>query len=313
MIPAAAMRSVRGALILAALVAGAAPCTAAPAPDVPYVPTPQNVVEAMLEIARVGPADFLIDLGCGDGRIVITAAKKFGTRGFGVDLDASLISSARRAAEREGVGDRVRFQTRDLFDTDISRATVVTMYLLNSVNLRLRPHLLKLAPGTRIVSHDFDLDTWQPDARVTVAVPDKAYGAPESDVFLWVVPADAAGQWRWRATVAGVAREYTVSLEQVFQMVHGAVAVGGHTAGFGRGKMNGDQFRFAVVADIDGRAVPHEFSGRMNGDEIAGWLTLGGDGANRVEWRATRTARGRMETNTGARAPASQRMVSLEE
>jgi SAM-dependent methyltransferase len=309
-----AMRVMPAALLVVALLAGARTGSAAPAPDVPYVPTPDNVVEAMLRLARVGPADYLIDLGCGDGRIVITAAKRFGTRGFGVDLDSALVADARRAAERAGVADRVEFHARNLFNTDISRATVVTMYLLQSVNLRLRPRLLKeLAPGTRIVSHDFDLEGWQPDARVTVPVPDKPYGPLSSEVFLWVVPADASGDWRWRATVAGAPREYTVSLDQAFQMVHGTVSVGGRAAGSGRGRLDADQIRFSVVADIDGRAVRHEFSGRVTGDGIAGWVTLGGDASNRIEWRATRTARGRMNIDAGAAAPASQRISIAEE
>jgi SAM-dependent methyltransferase len=149
----------------------AAPIRAA---DVPYVTTPQAVVDAMLKIGSVGANDYLIDLGSGDGRIVITAAKRIGTRGFGVDLDDNLVRTARRNAEKEGVADRVAFQTRNLFDTDISKASVITMYLLNSVNLRLRPSLFGLKPGTRIVSHDFDMGKWTPDAKVTIDVPEKS-------------------------------------------------------------------------------------------------------------------------------------------
>jgi len=291
------MRAVLVALCVAAALASARHSAAAPAPDAPYVSTPDNVVEAMLELGRVGPADYLVDLGCGDGRIVITAAKKLGARGMGVDLDSSLVAGARRAAEREGVAGRVSFQANDLFFTDISRATVVTMYLLQSVNLRLRPRLLKeLKPGTRIVSHDFDLDRWQPDEMLTVPVPDKVYGPPSSKLFMWVVPADASGAWNWQLDVAGATREYTVSLEQEFQILSGSMTVAGLSAAVA-GRMRGEEIGWVLTLEIDGRPLRHEFSGRLSGDTIAGWVTIGGA---RLEWRARRAARGRMETGAGA-------------
>ncbi len=296
----AATRPVRGLMIglfLAVALAGARQGTAAPAADAPYVPTPDHVVDAMLELGRVGPADYLVDLGCGDGRIVITAAKKLGARGMGVDLDSGLVATARRAAEREGVAGRVSFQANDLFHTDISRATVVTMYLLQSVNLRLRPRLLKeLKPGTRIISHDFDLERWQPDARLTVPVPDKVYGPPSSELFLWVVPADASGVWRWQLEVGGAAREYILSLQQEFQMLGGSMMATGRSAAV-TGRMRGEEIGFVLTLDIDGRPLRHEFSGRVSGNAIAGWVTVAG--GPRLEWRATRASRGRMDTGTG--------------
>src|SRR5687767_13221404 len=160
--------------------------------DVPFVPTNQPAVEAMLLIAHVGPDDFVIDLGSGDGRIVITAAKKYGARGFGVDLDGGLVSQARREAERQGVKERAEFFTRNLFVTDIDRATVLTSYLFPRVNMELRPRIFsELRPGTRVVSHEFDYGNWKPDAHVRVPVPNKPYGPPSSDVYLWIVPANA--------------------------------------------------------------------------------------------------------------------------
>jgi len=310
----AATRLVRALLValsLATALAAARQGAAAPAPDAPYVPTPDNVVEAMLELGRVGPADYLVDLGCGDGRIVITAAKKLGARGMGVDLDSGLVGTARRAAEREGVAGRVSFQTSDLFDTDIRRATVVTMYLLQSVNLRLRPRLLKeLKPGTRIVSHDFDLDRWQPDARRTVPVPDKVYGPPSSELFLWIVPADASGVWRWHLDAGGAAREYTLSLVQEFQMLGGSLTAGGRSAAV-TGRMRGEEIGFVLTLDIGGRPLRHEFSGRVSGDAIAGWAAIAGGAP--LAWRAVRAARGRMETGTGAAAPDLQTISILEE
>src|SRR5689334_17876352 len=155
--------------------------------DVPYVPTPPVVVEEMLRLANVGRDDFIMDLGSGDGRILIAAARKFGARGIGVDLDPERIEESNYNAQVEGVSERVTFEQQDLFKFDISRATVVTMYLLPTVNMKLRSRLLtELKPGTRIVSHDFDLEDWQPDQKSTV----------RKNVFLWIVPAKVDGRWR---------------------------------------------------------------------------------------------------------------------
>ncbi len=301
-----------GAICFAALLAGAR-IAGAQGADVPYVPTPRSVVDAMLGIAKVGPNDYVIDLGSGDGRIVITAAKKVGARGFGVDIDASLVSNARREARREGVSDKVAFYTQNLFITDISKATVLTMYLLPKINLQLRPRIFaELKPGTRIVSHDFDMDNWQPDAKLTLAVPDKSYGPPSSDVFLWIVPADAAGKWQWRLTVGGVARDYEVALEQTFQILRGTASVAGTGARFGSGKMRGEDISFVLVAEIDGRAVRHEFSGRVSGDSISGRVALHGTAPAQSEWRAGRVTRGKMDVN-GALPVSEQRILTAEE
>ncbi len=146
--------------------------------DVIYVPTPRAVVDEMLKMARVGPADFVIDLGSGDGRIVITAAEKYGARGFGVDLDGYLIKKARENARIAGVADKVQFFEQNLFETDLSRATVITSYLLPELNEKLRPKLLELKPGTRIVTHDYDMGEWFPDEQKTILVPEKEVGIP---------------------------------------------------------------------------------------------------------------------------------------
>ncbi|HAX79538.1 MAG TPA: SAM-dependent methyltransferase [Cyanobacteria bacterium UBA11372] len=153
-------------------------------PDVVYVPTPQVVVDKMLEMAKVGKNDVLYDLGSGDGRIVITAAEKFGTKGTGIEIDPKLVKQATTNAEKAKVSDRVQFLEQDLFQTDISSATVVTLYLLPELNLRLRPTLLRtLKPGTRIVSHDFDMGIWKPERVERVKGPRR-----EHIVGLWVVP-----------------------------------------------------------------------------------------------------------------------------
>ena len=261
------------------------------AADVPYVPTPQAVVDAMLKIANVGPDDFLIDLGSGDGRIVITAAKKIGTRGFGVDLDDNLVRTAQRNAASEGVKDRAEFYTRNLFDTDLGKATVISMYLFNSVNLRLRPSLFKLKPGTRLVSHDFDMAKWTPDDQLSIAVPGKSYGPPSSEIFMWVVPADASGHWRWQLPVGGAKLEYDAVFEQTFQMLSGAIRSGGRSAQVRDARMRGENIAFVALTERDGRAVRQEFSGRLSGNVIEGSAVI--DGV-RAPWRATRGSPGRM-------------------
>ena len=164
--------------------------------EVPFVTTPDTVTLAMLELAAVTARDHVVDLGSGDGRIVIAAARRFGASGLGVEIVPDLVRTSRARARAAGVQDRVEFREQDLFRTDLGAATVVTMYLLPEVNLQLRPRLLALAPGTRIVSHDWDLGDWTPDRTVTVDVPDKALGRDKfSRVHLWTVPARVHGRW----------------------------------------------------------------------------------------------------------------------
>src|SRR5262245_25520700 len=170
----AAARLAAGVALSAVL---AAPCAVAQEPRVPYVPTPQVVVDRMLDMAKIGPHDYLIDLGSGDGRIVVTAARKYGTRGFGVDLNPVRIQEANDNARKAGVTDKVAFYQRDLFETDLDSATVITMYLLPQVNIELRSRLLKLKPGTRLVSHDFDMGDWKPDSHVQVEAKEKYGGS----------------------------------------------------------------------------------------------------------------------------------------
>jgi protein-L-isoaspartate O-methyltransferase len=168
-----------------ALLAFALPAPAQDYGDTPYVQTPQNVVDRMLEVAKVGPTDYVIDLGSGDGRMVITAAKKYGARGFGVDLDKRLVALSNKNAAKAGVADRVRFYERDLYETDVSPATVLTIYLLPEVNLMVRSRLLTmLKPGTRMVSHDYDFGEWTPDLAFEMDAPGKTVGRGErSKVF----------------------------------------------------------------------------------------------------------------------------------
>ncbi len=179
-----------------AILVGSAAIGAAAQDEVPFIATPDQVTVAMLELAGVGARDHVIDLGSGDGRIVITAARRFGATGLGVEIVPDLVRESRVNARAAGVHGRAEFREQDLFITDLARATVVTMYLLPEVNLQLRSRLLALAPGTRIVSHDWDMGDWLPDRALTLEVPDKAIGREKkSRVLLWVVPAQVHGRW----------------------------------------------------------------------------------------------------------------------
>ncbi len=259
--------------------------------DVPYVGTPANVVDAMLKLANVGPGDYVVDLGCGDGRMVIAAAKRYGARGFGVDLDPQRIEEANENARKAGVADRVAFYERNLYITDFSKASVLALYLFPRVNLDLRPRLFKeVRPGTRVVSHDFDFGRWKPDAQETVAVPDKPYGEPRSTIYFWIVPADASGRWTWNLPEGDGTRAYEVTLEQTFQMLR-AVPSGSVEAG--GGSMRGEEIRLALKVKSDGRETREDYHGQLHGDTIQGSVTI--EGAGQFAWRAKRLVHGRID------------------
>ena len=259
---------------------------------VPYVPTPQSVVDTMLETAKVGPRDYLIDLGSGDGRIVITAAKKHGARGFGVDINPERIRESDENARVAGVTDKVFFRQQNLFETDLRDATVITMYLLPRVNVELRPKLLELAPGTRLVSHDFDMGDWRPDTHLVVDAKDK-YGdvAGKSDVYYWVVPARVAGAWQWQLPMGGKPRSYELRLEQKYQVISGTARVDGREVKLQGTRLNGADIRFSFTAEMNGAPVKHEFSGRVDGAAINGTAALSGSRVQaQLEWAARRSA-----------------------
>ena len=247
----------------------------------------------MLEIAKVGPQDYLIDLGSGDGRIVITAARKYGARGFGVDIDPERIAESNENAQRAGVADRVAFYQRNLFDTRLDEATVITMYLLPQVNIELRPRLLALKPGTRIVSHDFSMDAWQPDQHVVLDTPDKFGGAGgKSDIYFWEVPASVAGRWTWRSMVSGSEQTYEISLEQHYQVLSGTARIGGRPVKLDRARLRGDEIDLEFTIGINGARVKHVLSGKVDGDDISGSATLTGDRLrSQRDWTARRVAR----------------------
>jgi hypothetical protein len=261
--------------------------------DTPYVQTPQNVVDRMLEVAKVGPADYVIDLGSGDGRMVITAAKKHGARGFGVDLDRRLVTLSNRLAAKAGVADRASFFERDIYQTDLSPASVVTIYLLPEVNLMMRPKLLSmLKPGTRVVSHDYDMGEWPPDLTFTMDAPGKPVGRDQkSKVFYWVVPARAAGRWVWRSAAdAGAPRPFELSLNQNFQKVEGTLSVEGKAVAIEDAKLIGDRLTFVARTDPKG-LTRYEYDGRIVNNALDGTLrmTRAGAPARAEAWSAART------------------------
>jgi Methyltransferase domain len=278
--------------VAALLLCGAVPVWSGE-PSVPYVPTPQDVVERMLQIAGVGPADYVIDLGSGDGRIVVTAARKFGARGFGVDLNPERIRESNENARKAGVTDKVAFYQRDLFETDLSQATVITMYLLPRVNLELRPKLLNLRPGTRVVSHDFSMEDWQPDTQLTVDSKDRWGGVGgKSDIFFWVIPAKVAGTWTWELTVSGKPHAYEITFDQRYQVLSGAARVGGRTFKLQDARLRGDEIGFSFTAEINGEPVKHAFSGKVEGDAMNGSATLTGARIQgQQDWNARRPSR----------------------
>ena len=221
--------------------------------DVPYVATPQDVVDSMLDLAKVGPGDYVIDLGSGDGRLVVTAAKR-GAEGYGVDLDPKRIAESIENARKAGVSDRAQFFQRDLFETDFVRATVLTMYLLPSVNLRLRPTILnEMKPGTRIVSHDFDMGDWKPDQF-------KDLGTDQ--VYFWLVPAKVEGSW----TAKVGPDSYKLDLTQKFQEVSGTATMSGKTLKVDNGRLAGENFTFELVDGGNRRVM----MGKVSGGNITG-------------------------------------------
>lgn len=274
------------AFALIALFASAARAQNPLGEEVPYVRTPQAVVEKMLDLAGVGVDDFLIDLGSGDGRIVITAARERGARGFGVELDSGLVKESNEAAHQAGVADRVHFFARDLFDTDIREASVLTMYLLSSVNLELRPRLLaQLQPGTRVVSHDWDMGEWKPDAKAVVeGVAKPVMPMQSSTVYLWIVPARVAGSWRLRTDGAGrdAAAELEIEFTQRFQEISGIARRTRGRSLLQSAHLRGAEIRFAVIDETQRPSVPLQFFGRVYGDTMEGTTGAG------TRWRAQR-------------------------
>jgi len=233
--------------------------------DVVWVPTPQALVDRMLDMAKVTPKDFLMDLGSGDGRTVITAAKR-GVRALGIEYNPDMVELSKRNAEKEGVAGRAEFRKADLFETDFSQATVITMFLLPEINLRLRPKILEMRPGTRVVSNTFTMGEWAADETSQV---------PESNGYyrtalLWIVPAKVEGSWK--------SAQGDLSLKQSFQTIVGTAQQGNVAAAVMNGKLRGNEISFTAGGS--------QYSGRVNGNTIDGTIKSGGKTS---EWRATRS------------------------
>ncbi len=250
-------------------------------PDIHYVPTPQYVVNEMLEMAGTNSKDVIYDLGCGDGRFVITAAAKFGARGVGIDIDPERIRESRENARRANVADRVTFTEQNLFQTDFSQATIVALYLLPELNLRLRPKLLRnLKPGTRILSHDFSMDDWKPD---------RAGELGSSAYYLWIIPADAAGQWRLSSPPLGRDKNFTMQITQKFQDIEVRVAAKGEEETISDAKLVGDKISFLLMRDAARKTVGMYFKGQIRGNTISGTVQVEGGYFEGVEeWTAKR-------------------------
>ena len=237
--------------------------------DVIWLPTPGALVERMLAMAQVGPGDVLYDMGSGDGRLVIAAARR-GARAVGVEFNPELVSVSERRAREQGVTGKARFARGDIFETDFSEATVVTLYLLPALNMRLRPKLLEMKPGTRVVSHAFDMEDWEPD---------ESSRAEQRTANLWIVPAAVGGSWR---VELGRGPSFDVSLVQRFQKIEGKVALGGVEAGLREPSLRGDTIRFGFV---DQDSEWHELTGTVSGGRMSGTYRTA---RRRGDWTATR-------------------------
>ena len=251
---------------------------------VPYVTTPPHVVTAMLKLANVTGDDIVYDLGSGDGRIVIAAARDFGARAVGVEIDPKLIEESEQNAQDAGVSTRVRFMQKDLFKVDIAEATVVTLFLLPGIDAMLAPKFMSdLRPGTRIVSYLHDMGEWQPDKTIRVD------GSP---INYWVVPADVGGTWTLEIPTAEGLSPQTLSLRQAFQSVSGSARLRGRRLGLGDPRIDGEKLSFVLSASIEGKPVLISFSGRVQDGRASGDVIVnGGAFSGTHQWSAQRSAK----------------------
>jgi len=232
--------------------------------DVIWVPTPQALVDKMLDIAKVTPKDYVIDLGSGDGRTVITAAKR-GSKALGIEYNPDMVELSKRNAAKEGVSDKASFVKADLFESDFSQAQVITMFLLPDINIRLRPKILDLKAGTRIVSNSFTMGEWKADDTVDVKNGCVSY----CTAYLWIVPAKAEGIWQLA--------QGALTLKQSFQMISGTLKTGNNSTPIANGKLNGDQITFNAGGVL--------YTGRVSGNAMEGSVSTGG------RWKATRAGK----------------------
>ncbi|HKA43227.1 MAG TPA: class I SAM-dependent methyltransferase [Burkholderiales bacterium] len=243
--------------------------------DVIWVPTPQSLVERMLDMAKLTPKDIHYDLGSGDGRTVIAAAKR-GATSYGVEYNPDMVALSERAAAKEGVSGKAKFIHGDIFQTDFSQATVLTLYLLPSLNVKLRPTILKMKPGTRVVSHAFSMDDWQADQTENVE---------GRTAYLWIVPARVEGTWRWSATGNGP-HDYELMLRQQYQQVEGVVRLDDKMGQLRNVKLSGDRITFSIIESTSAaNSVQRDFTGRVSDNTMEGTVKLSG---GETKWSATR-------------------------
>jgi precorrin-6B methylase 2 len=247
------------------------PTVGQPGKNVIWVPTPDEVIAAMLDMAKVTPSDYLFDLGSGDGRIVIAAAKR-GTRALGLEYNPDMVELSRQNAQKAGVSDKASFKQADIFESDFSEATIVTMYLLPELNMKLRPKILEMKPGTRIVTHAFDMEDWEADQTAEV---------DGRTAYFWIVPAKVAGAWTWK-TASGNAE---LTLKQNFQKIDGSLKMDGKELTLKDAKLEGERISFETS---EGNPATLQYSGRVNGNTIEGTAKAGG--APEVKWVAKRAA-----------------------
>jgi hypothetical protein len=241
--------------------------------DVIWVPTPDEVVDRMLTMAQAKPSDFVVDLGAGDGKIAIAAAKKFGAKSMGIEYNPDMAKFAQRNAEKAGVLGKAEIRQGDIFATDFSQATVITMYLLPSLNMKLRPTILNMRPGTRVVSHSFNMEDWLPDETSSIS---------GRQAYLWIVPASVGGKWSVEFPGGGGA-QVEVTLDQRFQKIEGTATLGPVQAGLQEPTLRGADIHFAY---IDGNGVRRELTGHVNGTRMEG--TFRGDNRTEGRWSAVR-------------------------
>jgi hypothetical protein len=242
--------------------------------DVIWVPTPDDVVERMLRMARTTASDYVVDLGAGDGKIAIAAASLFKARALGIEYNPEFARFAQSNVVKAGVADRARVIEGDIFTTDFRKADVVTMYLLPHLNLKLRPQLLSMRPGTRVVTHSFDMDDWEPDDHSTVN---------GRDVYLYVIPATAMGQWTAEVQSGKNKERFELAIMQRYQKLEGSAQFGTLRAGLRDARLSGAELRFAFM---DQQGVRRDFTGRIAGARMQG--TFVNDKGQKGRWTAAR-------------------------
>jgi SAM-dependent methyltransferase len=249
----------------------------------PYVPTPQVVVDQMLRFGRIGANDFVMDLGSGDGVIVLTAARQMKARGMGIEIDPELVKRSNDSAKKFGIEDRATFQVQDVFKADLSRATVVTLYLLPAMMMNLRDKIYReLRPGARVVSHDYHFGDWEADDRITFDVPEKEpiNGVPSATLYLWTIPAKVSGLWHIKVDGGDAPRD--IDLKQNFHAVNGTL-LNARGMTLTDVRVKGEDISFSIWNG----SVRHHYLGKVKGNEMSGTVNLNGKEAR---WEAARTS-----------------------